>query len=142
VEFVRREELERTAMDWGIEPRGLEDHLVALSKEYPQLPIMVMENGAAFVDTVSMVNGVRAVVDYGRTKFIADHVTATHRAMERGANIVGYLVWSLLDNFEWAEGYGPRFGIVRVDFDTLERTPKLSAHWFARLCETRVIPML
>lgn len=142
VEFVRREELERTAMDWGIEPRGLEDHLVALSAEYPQLPIMVMENGAAFVDTVSEENRAKIVIDRERTKFIADHVAATHRAMTRGANIVGYLVWSLLDNFEWAEGYGPRFGIVRVDYDTLERIPKLSAHWFARLCETSTIPTL
>ncbi|MGW0838870.1 GH1 family beta-glucosidase [Streptomyces sp. NPDC002787] len=142
IEFVRRDELARTAMDWGIEPRGLEDHLVALSKEFPDLPIMVMENGAAFEDMVDESDGRRVVVDRARTQFLIDHVTATHRARERGAHVVGYLVWSLLDNFEWAMGYGPRFGIVRVDYDTYERIPKLSAHWFAELCATKVVPAL
>ncbi|ELP69523.1 GH1 family beta-glucosidase [Streptomyces turgidiscabies] len=142
IEYVRRGDLGRTAMDWGIEPRGLEDHLVALSEEFPALPIMVMENGAAFEDTVGESDGRCVVVDRDRTQFLIDHVTATHRAWERGAHVVGYLVWSLLDNFEWAMGYGPRFGIVRVDYDTQERIPKLSAHWFAELCATKVVPAL
>lgn len=142
IEFVRREELDRTAMGWGIEPSGLEDHLVALSAEFPGLPLMVMENGAAFDDVVSGSNGGREVLDRHRTQFLIDHVTATHHARERGANVVGYLVWSLLDNFEWALGYGPRFGIIRVDYDTLERIPKLSSQWFAELCATRTIPAL
>jgi beta-glucosidase len=142
IEFVRREDLERTGMDWGIEPRGLEDHLVALSREFPGLPIMVMENGTAFPDEVLTSEAGSFVVDRQRAHYIASHVEATHRALERGANVVGYLVWSLLDNFEWAAGYGPRFGIIRVDYDTLERTPKLSSHWFARLCASRTIPIL
>ncbi|MDX3452079.1 GH1 family beta-glucosidase [Streptomyces sp. ME02-8801-2C] len=142
IEYVRRGDLGRTAMDWGIEPRGLEDHLVALSEEFPGLPIMVMENGAAFEDVVTESDGRRVVVDRDRTQFLIDHVTATHRAKERGAHVVGYLVWSLLDNFEWAMGYGPRFGIIRVDYDTQERIPKLSAHWFAELCATKVVPAL
>lgn len=142
IELVRREDLGRTAMDWGIEPRGLEDHLVALSKEFPGLPIMVTENGAAFADTVSEPNGPPLVLDRDRTQFLIDHVTAVHRARERGADVIGYLAWSLLDNFEWAEGYGPRFGIVRVDYETLERIPKLSSHWLAEMCATRVIPLL
>lgn len=142
IEIVRRPGLERTAMDWGIEPRGLEDHLVALSKEFPDLPIMVMENGAAFEDAVSDSGGQRVVMDRDRTQFLIDHATATHRALERGVNVVGYLVWSLLDNFEWAEGYGPRFGVIHVDYDTQERTPKLSAHWLSDLCATKVIPIL
>ena len=142
IEMVRRDDLQRTAMDWGIEPRGLEDHLVALSKEFPELPIMVMENGAAFADVVSECDGQRVILDRDRTQFLIDHITATHRARERGANVVGYLVWSLLDNFEWAEGYGPRFGIIRVDYDTQERIPKLSAHWLSELCVTKVIPVL
>lgn len=140
IEFVRREELGRTAMDWGIEPRGLEDHLVALSTEFPSLPLMVMENGAAFDDVVTRDGGRLAVLDRDRTSFLRDHVAATHRAIERGANVVGFLGWSLLDNFEWALGYGPRFGLVRVDYESLERLPKLSAHWFAELCRTRVLP--
>lgn len=142
VELFRPEGSDRTAMDWTVEPRGLEEHLVALSAERPELPIMVMENGAAFDDVVTDVNGEPAVMDRDRTQFLIDHVHATLQARERGANVVGYLVWSLLDNFEWAAGYGPRFGIVRVDYDTLRRTPKLSAKWFAELCRARAVPTL
>lgn len=142
VELFRPDGFERTAMGWTVEPSGLEDHLVALSEEYPDLPIMVMENGAAFEDEVTTDDGQPAVIDRNRTQFLIDHVKAALRARERGARVDGYLVWSLLDNFEWAAGYGPRFGIIRVDYDTLIRTPKLSAHWFAELCKTRVVPAL
>ncbi|KRF21841.1 beta-glucosidase [Phycicoccus sp. Soil803] len=142
IEIVRREGLDRTAMDWGIEPRGLEDLLVDLAREYPDLPVMVMENGAAFDDVEIEADNVRAVLDLDRTHYLIHHASAVHRARQRGANVVGYLVWSLLDNFEWAEGYGPRFGIVRVDYETLERIPKLSSHWLAEFCETRTVPEL
>jgi beta-glucosidase len=142
VEFVRRGDLARTGMDWGIEPQGLEEHLVALSAQFPDLPIMVMENGTAFPDEVVIVDGTRIVLDLDRTSYLADHAAATHRALSRGANVVGYLVWSLLDNFEWAAGYGPRFGIIHVDYETLERTPKLSAHWLTMLCSTRTVPVV
>lgn len=142
IELVRKDDLDRTAMDWGIEPRGLEDHLVALSEEFPGLPLMVMENGAAFIDEVTESPDGPVVLDTGRTEFLRDHVSATLRARERGADVVGYLVWSLLDNFEWAAGYGPRFGIVRVEYDTLERIPKLSSHWFRELCASRRLPRL
>ena len=142
IEFVRRDDLERTGMDWGIEPRGLEDHLVALSEQFPGLPIMVMENGAAFPDEILTSEAGAFVIDRDRARYLAAHVEATHRALQRGANIVGYLVWSLLDNFEWAAGYGPRFGIIHVDYDTLARTPKLSSQWFARLCASKAIPTL
>ena len=142
VELFRTAGLGRTAMDWTVEPWGLENHLVALSEQRPDLPIMVMENGAAFEDAVTDHDGVPAVIDRDRTQFLIEHVKATLQARERGANVVGYLVWSLLDNFEWAAGYGPRFGIVRVDYDTLRRTPKLSAQWFSELCRTRTVPVL
>ena len=142
IEFVRRADLARTAMDWGIEPRGLEELLLSLSNEFPELPLMVMENGGAFADVVTGLDGSQGIFDRDRTQYLIDHVTATHRARERGANVVGYLVWSLFDNFEWAEGYGPRFGIIRVDYDTQARIPKLSSHWFAELCATRVVPVL
>ncbi|MFD4987773.1 GH1 family beta-glucosidase [Streptomyces sp. NPDC058372] len=142
IEFVRRNELGRTAMDWGIEPRGLEELLVDLAQEFPGLPLMVMENGAAFDDIVCDGAEGRSVLDVDRTRYLIDHATAVHRARRRGAPVVGYLVWSLLDNFEWAEGYGPRFGIVHVDYDTFERIPKLSSHWLAELCSTRRIPAL
>jgi beta-glucosidase len=142
VSVVRKEGIGRTAMDWGIEPRGLEDHLLALSAEYPDLPIIVMENGAAFVDEVSDIKGSAAVVDLDRTQYLIDHLTATLSARSRGANVRGYFVWSLLDNFEWALGYGPRFGMIRVDYDTLARIPKLSSAWLAALNSTRTVPQL
>ncbi|MCK6079397.1 beta-glucosidase [Microbacterium sp. EYE_5] len=142
IEFVRKSELARTGMDWGIEPTGLEEHIVALSEEFPDLAIMVMENGAAFADDVIEDEGTRRVLDHERTRYIADHIAAVYRAHERGAKITGYFVWSLLDNFEWAAGYEPRFGIIHVDYETLQRTPKLSGHFFAELCSSRSIPVL
>lgn len=142
VDVIQPDHLARTGMGWGIEARGLRDHLLALSREFPDLPLMVMENGAAFADRVALVDGRPAVYDRDRTQYLVDHASAVHEAIERGANVVGYLVWSLLDNFEWTSGYGPRFGVVRVDYDTQARIPKLSAHWLSQLCTTRTIPHL
>lgn len=139
IELFRPEQGERTAMGWTVEPKGLEDHLVALSRQRPHLPIIVMENGAAFEDVVSDEGGSTMVLDVDRTQFLIDHLNATLRARDQGANVAGYLVWSLLDNFEWSSGYGPRFGVVRVDYDTLERIPKLSARWLTELCRTRSV---
>ncbi|MFF5967917.1 GH1 family beta-glucosidase [Streptomyces collinus] len=144
IENVKVDGLERTAMGWGIEPHGLTELLLDLTKQFPGLPLMVMENGAAFDDVVLEAGpgGDRSVLDVDRTQYLISHVSAVHSAMLRGADVKGYLAWSLFDNFEWALGYGPRFGIVRVDYDTLERTPKLSSRWFAELCATRTVPGL
>jgi beta-glucosidase len=132
-----------TDMGWNIEPAGLEELLVDLSARYPGLPLMVTENGAAFPDQVvadpSAPSG-KAVHDTDRVDYLRRHLTACHRAIERGVDLRGYLVWSLLDNFEWGYGYAKRFGIVRVDYDTLERLPKDSARWFAELTRTGRIP--
>ena len=123
--------LPRTAMDWEVNPAGLTRLLVRLGAEYPNLPpLYVTENGAAYDDVVSA-DG--AVHDVERTEYVLDHVDAIAEAIELGADVRGYFVWSLLDNFEWAWGYEKRFGIVRVDYDTFERTPKDSAHAFAAL---------
>jgi beta-glucosidase len=117
--------LPRTAMGWEVNPAGLHTLLVRLGKEYPTLPpLYVTENGAAYDDEVSP-DG--AIHDELRTKYVLDHIQAVSDAIADGADVRGYFVWSLLDNFEWAWGYGKRFGIVRVDYDTLERTPKDSA---------------
>ena len=97
---------------------------------------MITENGAAFDDEV--VEG--AVHDVERVDYLRRHITAAHRALERGVDLRGYQVWSLLDNFEWGYGYAKRFGIVRVDYDTLERLPKDSARWYARLAREHVLP--
>ena len=132
-----------TAMGWNIEPAGLEELLVSVSRRYPSLPLMVTENGAAFDDEVvedpTRPGGV-AVHDDDRIDYLRRHLTACHRAIERGVDLRGYLVWSLLDNFEWGYGYSKRFGIVRVDYDSLERLPKDSALWFAELARTSRIP--
>ncbi|WP_169950728.1 GH1 family beta-glucosidase [Microbispora sp. H11081] len=110
-----------TEMDWEINPAGLEDLLVRLSRDYPGTPLMITENGAAMPD---------GVADPGRISYLDAHFRAARSAMERGADLRGYFVWSLLDNFEWARGYHKRFGLVRVDYETLERTPRDSARWY------------
>jgi beta-glucosidase len=114
----------RTAMDWEIVPEGFTDLLVRISRDYPGLPMVITENGSAFTD-VPDENGY--VLDEGRTAYFASHLAAVAAAIQQGADIRGYLAWSLLDNFEWAYGYDKRFGIVRVDYDTQARTPKQSA---------------
>lgn len=127
-----------TAMGWNIAPEGLEELLVSLAEQFPGQPLMVTENGAAFDDEVAA-DG--SVPDPERTDYLRRHFTAAHRALERGVDLRGYFVWSLLDNFEWGYGFAKRFGIVRVDFDTLERTVKDSGHFYAKLAHTRTIPV-
>lgn len=131
--------LPRTAMGWEVNPDGLRHLLVRLGREYDTLPpLYVTENGAAYDDTMAE-NG--RVHDPERTAYILDHVGAIKRAINEGADVRGYFVWSLFDNFEWSWGYGKRFGIVRVDYDTLERTIKDSGREFARLIESARVPV-
>ncbi|TFV99365.1 GH1 family beta-glucosidase [Orlajensenia leifsoniae] len=139
VEFLAQEG-PYTEMGWNIDPSGLEELLVSLHDEFPDLPLMVTENGAAFDDVVTEEADGPAVHDIDRTDYLRRHFTAAHRAMQRGVDLRGYQVWSLLDNFEWGYGYSKRFGIVRVDFDTLERLPKDSAKWYSELIRTRRLP--
>jgi beta-glucosidase len=124
-------------MGWNIDPGGMTELLVGLSRRYPGLPLMITENGAAFDDVVSP-DG--AVHDPRRVAYLHDHVEAVGAAMDAGADVRGYMVWSLMDNFEWAYGFHKRFGIVRIDYDTLARTPKDSAAWYRDLVRTRVLP--
>lgn len=116
-----------TAMDWEIVPDGFTDLLVRLSRDYPGLPMVVTENGAAFADTPDE-NG--SVLDEDRIAYLEAHIAAIARARQAGADVRGYFVWSLLDNFEWAYGFAKRFGLIRVDYDTLDRVPKSSALWY------------
>jgi beta-glucosidase len=122
--------LPRTAMGWPVEPDGLRDILVRLGGRYPGLPIHVTENGSAWDDVVRP-DG--SVDDPERVAYLEAHVDAVGQAIEAGADVRGYFAWSLLDNFEWAEGYSKRFGIVHVDYDTLRRTPKASARRYAEI---------
>lgn len=114
---------EKTQMGWEIYPDGLRSFLTRLSKDYVgDMPIYVTENGMAWDDKVE--NG--SVYDPVRIDFISSHMEAAKQAIAEGANVQGFFYWSLLDNYEWALGYEKRFGIVHVDFETLERTPKAS----------------
>jgi beta-glucosidase len=117
---------EHTAVGWEVYPDGLYELLVRLHEDYAPPPLYVTENGAAFGDTRR--NG--TVEDPERTSYIDRHLGAVRRAIEHGVRVDGYFVWSLLDNFEWARGYAPRFGLVYVDYGTLERVPKQSYHWY------------
>ncbi len=117
---------EHTDMGWEVYPDGLYELLVRMHDEYAPPPLYVTENGAAFGDTRR--NG--TVDDPERTSYIARHVSSIARAIEHGVSVDGYFVWSLLDNFEWARGYAARFGLVYVDYETLERVPKASYNWY------------
>ncbi len=119
----------RTQMGWEIYPEGLHHFLTRMAKDYVgDLPIYVTENGMANADQLQE----GAVTDQIREDFLFSHLAATRQAIADGANVKGFFYWSLLDNYEWAEGYEKRFGLVHVDFDTLVRTPKSSYHTLAR----------
>ncbi len=115
-----------TAMGWPIVPSGLSLLLGRISREYPDLDLMITENGADFVD---MVTG-DGIHDVDRISFIEEHLRALRAAIADGARVRGYLVWTLLDNLEWADGYQRKFGLVHVDFATQRRRPKDSALWY------------
>ena len=130
VSFPARD-LPLTAMCWEVNPAGLRTLLNRLKADYSNLPpLYITENGAAYEDTVEA-DG--SVADSERAAYILDHIGAVAEAIEDGVDVRGYFVWSLLDNFEWAWGYAKRFGIVRVDYDTQERTIKDSGLAYAKL---------
>ncbi len=121
--------LPKTQMGWEIYPDGLQSFLTRMARDYVgPLPLYVTENGMANADT--LLDG--QVTDQIREDYLFAHLAATKRAIEAGANVKGFFYWSLLDNYEWAEGYEKRFGLVHVDFTSLERTPKSSYHALAR----------
>ena len=122
-----------TDMGWEVYPRGLTELLVRLHTDYALPPVYITENGAAYPDRVT--DG--RIVDTQRIDFLRAHIAALADAIEAGVRVDGYFVWSLLDNFEWAEGYAKRFGIVRVDYDTRRRTPKDSALWYRDFLQGR-----
>ncbi len=126
-----------TDMGWNIAPDGFLELLLSVREQFPGLPLMITENGAAFPDVVGD-DG--TIDDSDRIDYLRRHLTAVHRAIDAGVDLRGYLVWSLLDNFEWSYGYSKRFGIVRVDYDTQLRTVKNSGHWYAELVETHTLP--
>ncbi len=115
--------LQKTAMGWEVFPEGLTRVLLRIARRHPDAPpIVVTENGIALEDRP--IGG--RIDDRARCAFIARHLEALRRALDAGADIRGFFFWSLLDNYEWAQGYGKRFGLVHVDFDTMKRTAKRS----------------
>jgi beta-glucosidase len=131
--------LARTNMDWLIDPEGLYDLLMRLSKDAPGLPLYITENGCAAEDYVNP-DGIADDVE--RVTYLHQHLHAAARAARDGANLAGYYIWSLLDNFEWGYGYQKRFGIVFVDFGTQRRIPKSSAAFFAATARSNALPAL
>ncbi len=122
-----------TDMGWEVYPQGLADWILRLAREYPGHDIYVTENGAAYPDTLTD-DG--AVHDERRIAFLREHTRVSLEALAGGAPLKGYFVWSLMDNFEWARGYAPRFGIIYDDYATQTRYIKDSGHWYARLIES------
>jgi beta-glucosidase len=132
-----REGGEYTETDWLVYPDGLFDLLTRVQREYAPPAVYVTENGAAFPDVVSS-DG--AVHDERRVAYLREHVRAAARAIEAGVPLRGYFVWSLMDNFEWAEGCTKRFGIVRVDYDTQRRTIKDSGRFYRDVIAANGVP--
>ncbi len=122
-------DMERTGIGWPVVPESFRDELIGLSQTY-KLPIYVTENGCAGPDTVDAKG---TVPDEHRISYLRRYMAAMADAVKAGADVRGYMVWSLLDNFEWGQGYGPRFGLVHVDYQTQKRTPKASFTWYQEL---------
>lgn len=125
--FVQPAQGQATDWGWEIAPEVLGDLLIALHRERPDLPIDVTENGIGLPDTPGA-DG--KIDDQARIEFIRGHLAAIHRARAAGANVRGYYLWSLLDNFSWINGYKKRYGLFYVDRATCARTPKKSAYWY------------
>ena len=131
VRQVERPELRRTTMGWPVDPPSLGRLVADVFDRYPHCPpVWITENGSAEADVVGE-DGV--VHDTDRVEYLAGHLAGLAEQVAKGADVRGYYVWSLMDNFEWAFGYDQRFGIVHVDYDTQVRTPKDSYRWFQRL---------
>jgi beta-glucosidase len=119
--------LPRTSFDWEVNPGHFRDLLVSVHTRYKCPPIYITENGAYFDDVVSEDGRVH---DVRRVEFLDGYINAMLEARKNGVNIRGYFVWSMIDNFEWAAGYRPTFGLVKVDYQTMKRIPKDSFYWY------------
>lgn len=132
-EQIMPDNVELTDMGWEVCPSAFTDLLISLHQKYTLPPMMITENGAATVDKIEN----EQVYDEQRLRYLQSHINAVNDAIDAGVNITGYFVWSLMDNFEWAEGYVKRFGIVYVDYETQKRTPKASAFAYRDLISSR-----
>lgn len=126
------EEAQYTEMGWEVDPDGLYQLLMRVQRDYGPRRVYITENGAAFPDVLQPGG---QVDDPQRVEYLHDYLFAAHRALEEGAPLKGYFVWTLMDNFEWAHGFSKRFGLVYVDYATQARFIKQSGHWYRRMIE-------
>jgi beta-glucosidase len=135
---VQPDGLPKTAMNWLVEPSSIRELLTRVVAPLTgELPIYITENGSSWYDYVTQDGRVE---DYERVSYLQGQLTALHEAIADGVNLRGYFAWSLLDNFEWAEGYAKRFGLVYVDFATQQRILKLSGEFFAEVTSANALP--
>ena len=137
-ETVLPEGVPVTTVNWPVQPDGLREVLVGLQGAYDLPPVYITENGAAY-DDVPAEDG--TVDDPQRVDYLRGHLAALRTAIAAGVDVRGYFVWTLLDNFEWAEGFAKRFGIVHVDYATQTRTPKSSAVWLGQVARGNALPL-
>ena len=126
----------RTEMGWEVEPTALTELLTRIRRDYPAIPVVLTENGAACNDYVAPDGRIR---DPDRVRYLDGHLRAILETREAGVDVRGYFVWSLLDNFEWAYGYSKRFGLVWVDYPSGARIPKDSFRWYQETVQTRAL---
>ena len=136
ISSVQVEGVEHTAMDWEVYPQGIYDMLLRLHREYAIPQIYLVENGAAFPDSVDEDGRVH---DHRRINYLREHLLKVHAALMEGVPLAGYSVWSLLDNFEWSLGYSMRFGLVYVDYPTQKRIVKESGSWYRNVIATNEV---
>ncbi len=126
----------RTDWDWMIYPQGLYDQIMRVKKDYPNYKkIYVTENGLGYKDEFKN----DTVEDDARIDYVKQHLEVIADAIQDGANVKGYFIWSLMDVFSWSNGYEKRYGLFYVDFETQQRYPKKSAYWYKQLAETQII---
>ena len=122
-----------TEMSWEVFPEGLYQFLNRFNFHYRPKKLYVTENGCSYLDEPAKDGRVQ---DRRRIAYLAEHFAAAHRALQSGVPLAGFFVWSFMDNFEWADGYKQRFGLVHIDFETQKRTIKDSAYWYKEVIET------
>jgi beta-glucosidase len=136
---VRQPQQTYTSLNWEVYPPGLTDLLEWVARRYGPLPLYITENGAAFYDPP---HATGRVDDPLRQRYLRDHLRAALEARQKGVDLRGYFAWSLLDNFEWAHGYSPRFGLVHVDYATQQRTIKGSGRFYAKVIHSQGAALL
>jgi beta-glucosidase len=128
--------MKTTGMGWPVNPNGLVEVLGDLRDHYGNPRVYITENGAYFAETPDPAGHID---DVERIGYLRAHIVAAHRALAEGANLGGYFVWTIMDNFEWAHGYAAKFGLAAVDRATLTRQPKASYDWFARIARSNAV---